>query len=46
MTRVEEVRLADCFRNGREVHLNPGDGDLDFVAMLQAIEGKASPGII
>ena len=28
--RVEEVRLADCFRNGYEVHLPPGEGDLDF----------------
>ena len=44
MARVEEVRLADCFRNGREVHLNPGDGDLDFVAMFQAIEGKGFTG--
>ena len=23
MSRVEEVRLADCFRNGHEVHLKP-----------------------
>ncbi len=28
--RVEEVRLADCWRNGHEVHLKPGAGDLDF----------------
>src|SRR5437016_6561849 len=24
VTRVKEVRLADCFRNGHEVHLSPG----------------------
>src|SRR6266852_9369058 len=30
MARVAEVRLADCFRNGHEVHLKPGQGDLDF----------------
>ena len=30
MRRVEEVRLADCFRNGHEVHLSPGQGDIRF----------------
>src|SRR5205807_5499092 len=25
--QVEEVRLADCNRNGYEVHLAPGEGD-------------------
>jgi sugar phosphate isomerase/epimerase len=39
MSRVEEVRLADCFRNGHEVHLPPGQGDLDFADMFRQIEG-------
>lgn len=39
-SRVGEVRLADCFRNGHEVHLPPGQGDLDFGAMFRLIEGK------
>lgn len=38
MSRVEEVRLADCFRNGHEVHLPPGAGDLDFGDMFRRIE--------
>jgi sugar phosphate isomerase/epimerase len=37
-SRVGEVRLADCFRNGHEVHLPPGQGDLDFGAMFKLIE--------
>jgi len=37
---VEEVRLADCFRNGHEVHLKPGAGDLDFADMFRRIEGR------
>jgi sugar phosphate isomerase/epimerase len=40
MSRVEEVRLADCFRNGHEVHLKPGAGDIDFADTFQRIEGK------
>jgi sugar phosphate isomerase/epimerase len=40
MSRVEEVRLADCFRNGQEIHLKPGAGDLDFADMFRRIEGK------
>src|SRR5438477_5572004 len=39
MGRVEEVRLADCFRNGNEVHLSPGAGDIDFADMFRRIEG-------
>jgi sugar phosphate isomerase/epimerase len=38
--RVGEVRLADCYRNGHEVHLVPGKGNLDFGAMFRLIEGK------
>jgi len=44
MDRVAEVRLADCFRNGSEVHLKPGTGDLDFVDMFRRIEGKGFRG--
>ena len=38
MRRVAEVRLADCWRNGTEVHLPPGAGDLDFAAMFRRVE--------
>jgi sugar phosphate isomerase/epimerase len=44
MRRVEEVRLADCFRNGHEVHLTPGAGDIDFADMFRRIEGKGFNG--
>jgi len=44
MSRVEEVRLADCFRNGYEVHLKPGAGDLDFADMFRRIEDKGFTG--
>jgi sugar phosphate isomerase/epimerase len=44
MGRVEEVRLADCFRNGHEVHLKPGAGDIDFADMFRRIEGKGFTG--
>ncbi len=43
-TRVHEVRLADCFRNGCEVHLQPGDGDLDFADMFRRVEGQGFRG--
>src|ERR1044071_4310628 len=43
-TRVHEVRLADCFRNGYEVHLRPGEGDLDFADMFRRIEGAGFRG--
>ena len=36
--RVAEVRLADCFRNGFEVHLKPGEGDIDFGALFRGLE--------
>ena len=42
--RVEEVRLADCWRNGHEVHLKPGAGDLDFGDMFRRIEGAGFRG--
>jgi len=44
MSRVEEVRLADCFRNGHEVHLPPGQGDLDFGDMFRRIEAQGFRG--
>ncbi|MBV9863187.1 MAG: TIM barrel protein [Alphaproteobacteria bacterium] len=44
MSRVEEVRLADCFRNGHELHLKPGAGDLDFAGMFRLIEGAGFRG--
>lgn len=44
MGRVAEVRLADCWRNGHEVHLKPGEGDLDFADMFRRVEGKGFRG--
>ncbi len=44
ISRVEEVRLADCWRNGNEVHLKPGLGDLDFADMFRRIEGAGFRG--
>ncbi|HLY46432.1 MAG TPA: sugar phosphate isomerase/epimerase family protein [Stellaceae bacterium] len=42
--RVAEVRLADCWRNGNEVHLQPGAGDLDFADLFRRIEQKGFRG--
>jgi sugar phosphate isomerase/epimerase len=42
--RVGEVRLADCYRNGHEIHLQPGAGNLDFGRMFSLIEGKGYKG--
>ena len=42
--QVEEVRLADCHRNGYEVHLVPGAGDIDFADMFRRIEGRGFTG--
>lgn len=42
--RVGEVRIADTWRNGHEIHLKPGDGDLDFGNMFKLIEGKGYKG--
>jgi sugar phosphate isomerase/epimerase len=44
MGRVEEVRLADCRRDGYEEHLNPGAGDLDFADMFRRIESAGFAG--
>lgn len=42
--RVVEVRLADCFRNGHEQHLRPGEGDFGFGDMFRRIEAKGYRG--
>jgi sugar phosphate isomerase/epimerase len=42
--RVAEVRLADCFRNGHEQHLRPGEGDFDFPGMFRRIEATGFKG--
>lgn len=44
MNQVGEVRLADCLRNGHEVHLKPGTGNLDFGDMFKRVEGKGFKG--
>lgn len=44
LDRVVEVRLADCFRNGHEQHLVPGEGDFDFGDMFRRIEGMGFKG--
>jgi sugar phosphate isomerase/epimerase len=43
-TRVGEVRLADCLRNGHEVHLKPGAGDIDWGDTFKRIEGRGYRG--
>ena len=44
LKHVAEVRLADCFRNGYEVHLKPGGGDLDFGDLFRRLEGGGFKG--
>ncbi len=44
LSRVGEVRLADCFRNGFEEHLKPGEGNLDFGAMFARLESAGFKG--
>ena len=41
--RMEEVRLADN-RGGKEEHLCPGEGNVDFNAMFRLIEGDGYRG--
>ena len=43
-SRVAEVRLADCFRIGKEEHLKPGTGNLDFAHVFRRVEGKGFAG--
>jgi sugar phosphate isomerase/epimerase len=38
ISRCDEVRLADCWRGGKEVHLRPGEGDLDFAGLFRRLE--------
>jgi sugar phosphate isomerase/epimerase len=44
LERVAEVRLADCFRNGHEQHLLPGEGNFDFGAMFELLERRGFKG--
>jgi sugar phosphate isomerase/epimerase len=44
LERVVEVRLADCWRNGHEEHLVPGQGDFDFGDMFRRIEAQGFKG--
>jgi sugar phosphate isomerase/epimerase len=44
LERVAEVRLADCFRNGKEEHLRPGEGDFDFPALFRTLETRGFAG--
>jgi sugar phosphate isomerase/epimerase len=44
LSRVREVRLADCFRHGREEHLKPGEGDFDFAGLFDAMEASGYSG--
>lgn len=44
LDRVAEVRLADCFRNGHEQHLLPGQGNFDFGAMFALLEKRGFKG--
>jgi sugar phosphate isomerase/epimerase len=44
LRRVAEVRLADCFRNGYEAHLKPGEGDLDFGDLFRRLETRGFKG--
>ena len=44
LSRVNEVRLADCFRNGHEEHLIPGQGDFDFQNLFEKLEANGYTG--
>ena len=44
MSLVGEVRVADCLRNGYEIHLKPGEGNLDFGDMFKRVEGGGFKG--
>jgi len=41
---VAEVRLADCFRNGKEEHLLPGRGDFDFPELFRVLRARGYNG--
>jgi hydroxypyruvate isomerase len=38
IARCDEVRLADCWRLGSEIHLTPGRGDFDFPHLFRRLE--------
>lgn len=40
----DEVRLADCWRNGKEVHLSPGAGDFDFPDLFRRLDALGFAG--
>ncbi len=42
--RCDEVRLADCWRNGKEEHLKPGDGDFDFPGLFRRLDALGFAG--
>jgi sugar phosphate isomerase/epimerase len=42
--RCDEVRLADCWRNGKEEHLRPGEGDFDFPGLFRALDARGFKG--
>ena len=44
LERVREVRLADCFRNGVEQHLRPGEGNFDFTDLFRRMAEKGFAG--
>jgi sugar phosphate isomerase/epimerase len=44
LDRVTEVRLADCFRNGKEEHLVPGQGDFDFPGLFRELHARGYQG--
>lgn len=44
VAQVGECRLADCHRLGHEVHLAPGEGDLDFGHMFKRMEDAGFKG--
>lgn len=45
VARVAEVRLADCWRNGKEEHLRPGQGDFDFPGLFRALAAMGYRGV-
>jgi sugar phosphate isomerase/epimerase len=36
--RCDEVRIADCWRNGKEEHLFPGQGDFNFPGLFRKLD--------
>jgi sugar phosphate isomerase/epimerase len=44
VARCDEVRLADCWRNGKEEHLKPGAGDFDFSGLFRRLDALGFAG--